>query len=126
MKTQKKKNLERNKQILIRFTKEEYETFNKKAIDLNMTKSDLLRFLILLGREQNKSVLSDEEFEELISDIHNIGTRTNQIAKRANQTGNVTQNDLDELDVIYLDFIDIYRKWSNIIYDRGSNHDTTN
>lgn len=87
----------------------EYLELKKRSINSGLSVSDIIRLAL-----QNQSVKSNppREFYTSINKLNNIGNNINQIAKHANQTGEIYSNDLK----IYLKQInklidDIYIKF---------------
>lgn len=86
-------NRKRNRKLNIFLLDEEWELLNAKADELEMSKSEYIRNIILFGTAYKRSIFSKEETKEFIYEINRIGNNLNQIAYRAN-----TNKTIDEID----------------------------
>ena len=88
-------NLKRNKSINFRVTPEEYEMVKKRMGQTHVTnmRAYLLKMAVD-GRVINVEMESIKESNKL---LRNISNNVNQIATRANSTGNVYAADIDEI-----------------------------
>lgn len=85
----------RNKQIIIRVTEEEKRKIQKNMQKVGETKiNDFGRLLMLYGAIYAFDVT---KLSDLAYEINRVGNNINQIAKKANETGNVYKTDLDEI-----------------------------
>lgn len=82
----------RTRQKNIRITPEEEKTLRKKCFDLGIKESDYLRAII---NNYMPNIKLNEEVSKLTYEIRKIGININQIAKVANQTGNINVTYLD-------------------------------
>lgn len=99
--------MKRTRQKNIRITSDEEKILRKKCFDLGITESDFFRSLINDYMPNNKL---NEEINKLVYEIRKIGVNINQIAKVANQTGNINDVYLlhykKELDKLIIDIRD--------------------
>ena len=80
----------RNHSFHIWLSDEEYLDLKKRSLYSGLSVSDIIRLAL-----KGQSVKSNptREFYILLSKINNIGNNINQIAKHANQTGEIYYND---------------------------------
>ncbi len=88
-------NRKRNIQVKFRVDEKEYECIMKK-VQLSRKKSmaSYLRFIAITGRIMNIEL---EDIKILSANVGRISSSINQIAKRANATGNVYDEDIADL-----------------------------
>ena len=88
-------NRKRNIQVNFRVDEKEYECIMKK-VQLSRKKSmaSYLRFIAITGRIMNIEL---EDIKILSANVGRISSSINQIAKRANATGNVYDEDIADL-----------------------------
>ena len=85
----------RSKFIKFRVSEEEYEAIERKfRVSRLSSKSEFIRLMIFEGIIVHFSEKDLNEMQRLLS---NIANNINQIAVRANSTGNVYADDLDEI-----------------------------
>ena len=85
----------RSKFIKFRVSEEEYEAIERKfRVSRLSSKSEFIRLMIFEGIIVHFSEKDLNEMQRLLS---NISNNINQIAVRANSTGNVYADDLDEI-----------------------------
>lgn len=85
----------RNKQILLRFSEEEFQIFKEKK-----EKTKLRNYTDFVLRAVYKLpvfVVDVKPILEVSQEINYIGNNINQIAKIANTTGNIYENDIKDL-----------------------------
>lgn len=89
----KKDNRERVHQV--RLSQEEFDAIERKFKNSGMkSKSAFVRAMILEG---HLVYFSENELKEIHRLMNNIAFNVNQIARRANSTGNVYENDLADI-----------------------------
>ena len=88
-------NRKRNIQVKFRVDEKEYECIMKK-VQLSRKKSmaSYLRLMAVTGRIMNIEL---EDIKILSANVGRISSSINQIAKRANATGNVYEEDIADL-----------------------------
>ena len=84
----------RDKRIELKLSDSEYAEIEKKAELAGLTRTQLIRMLIM-GEEIRAK--PPEEYLKLVREINAIGNNINQIAKHANETGAVYKSDVEEL-----------------------------
>lgn len=85
----------RKKQIRVHLSEEEYNLLERKCNECNMNKSDFIRQEIIC----NGTIIIYQPFaiKEVCKEISAIGNNINQIARKANETHCVKQDDVDML-----------------------------
>ncbi len=91
MKNEKPKGRVRNKKFNFYVTEKEEEFIRDKAKYLDMTISRYLRTCAM------ETVIIKKDFNEVFYNLNKIGTNINQIAKKVNTSGVITERDFDEL-----------------------------
>lgn len=85
----------RDEVIYLRLTKEEKEEIIKKMQSIRMTNlNDFVRKILLMGTAIR---VDTNGLNNLAYEVNKVGNNINQITRLANQRGNVTLNDIDEL-----------------------------
>lgn len=92
---------ERNLEFHIRFNDIEYDKLEEMSLKSKMTKSDVIRNLILEKEIKEKP---GYEFYEVMKELSKIGVNLNQIAYRANKTNSIDKNYYKELADEWLEF----------------------
>lgn len=92
---------ERNLDFHIRLNDIEYDKLEEMSLKSKMTKSDVIRNLILEKEIKEKP---GYEFYEVMKELSKIGVNLNQIAYRANKTNNIDKNYYKELADEWLEF----------------------
>ena len=96
----------RNRKNLVRFfvNEKELAIIEKRAKQMKMkSKSEYLRQIAVNG----KVVTFDGiDFKKCYNEIHKIGVNINQMAKVANQTGNIYKDDVEMMKQGYVSFRD--------------------
>ncbi len=88
-------NRTRNKQIILRFTKDEAEYFkNYKAKSQISAYSD---FVLHLLTHSQLFVIDTKPLLNVANEINKIGININQIAKAVNINGNIYKNEIEDL-----------------------------
>ena len=104
----------RNEVIYLRLTKDEKDKIVEKMKSIGMTNiNDFVRKILLLGTVIR---VDTNGLNNLAYEVNKVGNNINQITKLANQRGNVTLNDIDELNknLIYINsFIENFYKKIN-------------
>ncbi len=92
---------ERNLEFHIRLNDIEYDKLEEMSLKSKMTKSDVIRNLILEKEIKEKP---GYEFYEVMKELSKIGVNLNQIAYRANKNNSIDKNYYKELANEWLDF----------------------
>lgn len=92
---------ERNLEFHIRLNDIEYDKLEEMSLKSKMTKSDVIRNLILEKEIKEKP---GYDFYEVMKELSKIGVNLNQIAYRANKTNNIDKNYYKELADEWLEF----------------------
>lgn len=88
-------NRSRSHQILFRVSDEEYKIIRRKMIMSRMRNREaFIRKMLIEGVIIN---VDTAPLEEIFYEMHKIGVNVNQIAKVANTTGTISQDELTEL-----------------------------
>lgn len=98
-------NRKRNRKLNIFLLDEELELLNAKADELEMSKSEYIRNIILFGTAYKRSIFSKEETKEFIYEINRIGNNLNQIAYRANANKTIDEIDFQNLYDNYVELL---------------------
>lgn len=98
-------NRKRNRKLNIFLLDEEWELLNAKADELEMSKSEYIRNIILFGTAYKRSIFSKEETKEFIYEINRIGNNLNQIAYRANANKTIDEIDFQNLYDNYVELL---------------------
>ena len=90
-----KKKDNRERVLQVRLSQEEFDAIERKFKNSKMkSKSTFVRAMILEG---HLVYFSENELKEIHRLMNNIAFNVNQIARRANSTGNVYENDLADI-----------------------------
>lgn len=89
---------------------EEYEVLEVKAAEAGLTRSDLLRRLILFGSAAQKSLFTKEDADAILFQLNRIGNNLNQIAWRANTLKGADKATLDDLSKNYDDILSEFER----------------
>ncbi|MCM1184901.1 MAG: MobC family plasmid mobilization relaxosome protein [Lachnospira sp.] len=73
-------------------TEEEYKKIKEKVAEAGISQQQFL-----LKTALNKEIVHIKEFQELIFQIKKIGTNINQIARKANETGHISEAEIKEV-----------------------------
>jgi len=82
----------RTRKMTFRLTDEEYKRIKAKVDEARISQQQFL-----LNTALNKEIVHIKEFQELIFQIKKIGINVNQIAKRTNETGHISEADMEEV-----------------------------
>jgi hypothetical protein len=88
-------NLKRNKNITFRVTEQEYDMVHKRMAQTKI--NNLRAYLLKMAIDGRVIHIEMESIQERNKLLRNISNNVNQIAVRANSTGNVYAADLDEI-----------------------------
>lgn len=95
-----KRNRLRNNQINIFLSDEELETFKLKCEELELSKSEYIRQIILFGQIVESKKLDKIEMDKmqnLMYELNRIGNNINQIAFKVNAKNEILSNDILEV-----------------------------
>ncbi len=84
--------IHRTRKMTFRLTEEEYKIIKAKVAEAGISQQQFL-----LKTALKKEIVHIKEFHELIFQIKKIGINVNQIAKRANETGHISEADMEEV-----------------------------
>ncbi|MCM1092050.1 MAG: MobC family plasmid mobilization relaxosome protein [Muribaculum sp.] len=73
-------------------TEEEYRQIKKKVAEAGISQQQFL-----LKTAMNKEIIHIKEYQELIFQIKKIGININQIARKANETGHISEADMEDM-----------------------------
>lgn len=82
----------RTRKMTFRLTEDEYNTIKDKVIEAGTSQQ---KFLLQMALE--KEIIHIKEYQDLIFQIKKIGTNINQIARKANETGFVSDEDIAQI-----------------------------
>ena len=88
-------NRKRNVQIKFRVTKEERSLIEEKM--KQVPTSNMEAYLRKMAIDGYIIQIDHNDIKEMTAELQKIGVNINQIAKRANATGNVYQEDIEEI-----------------------------
>ena len=93
--TMEKQNRNRSRQIIFRVTEDEYRIIRRKMIMSRMSNREaFIRKMLIEGVIVN---VDTEQLEDIFYEMHKIGVNINQIAKVANTTGTISNQEFEEL-----------------------------
>lgn len=98
----------RNRTFLIRLNGEEYEVIKKRAEKLNMRFAVYVRHIAVQGEMKCFDLA---ELREVTRPFRMIGNELNQIAKKANETGEVTAKAVEEVREQYARLEKVFEKY---------------
>ena len=101
---------EKNRMIAIRLNEKDYNYFKENAEKVNLSLTDY--FVELLYKQNIK--ITHIDTKELETELKKQGNNINQIAKKLNETGLCTKEEIEEIKTKYL-FI---QRLLNEIYDK--------
>lgn len=81
----------RTRKMTFRLTEDEYNTVKDKV-----TESGISQQKFLLQTALEKEIIHIKEYQDLIFQIKKIGVNINQIARRCNETGVISNTDISE------------------------------
>ena len=82
----------RTRKMTFRLTEDEYNTVKDKVIESGLSQQ---KFLLQTALE--KEIIHIKEYQDFIFQIKKIGININQIARRCNETGFISDTDLLDL-----------------------------
>ena len=82
----------RTRKMTFRLTEDEYNTVKDKV-----TESGISQQKFLLQTALEKEIIHIKEYQDLIFQIKKIGVNINQITRRCNETGFVSDTDISEV-----------------------------
>lgn len=82
----------RTRKMTFRLTEEEYKIIKEKVSESGISQQQFL-----LKTALGKEIIHIKEFQELIFQIKKIGININQIARHANETGIVSEEEIAEI-----------------------------
>lgn len=102
----------RNKQITLRFDDEQMKVLLEKVKDAGTSREEYIRTLIALSVVEPKKrfEISDLDFEKLITEMHLIGDKINQVAKDVNARKRTQKKDVELLREYYFELLQLYEK----------------
>ena len=92
---------ERNVEFHIRLSDIEYDKLEEMSLKSKMTKSDVIRNLIIEKEIKEKPGI---EFYEVMKELSKIGVNLNQIARRANQNNSIDKEYYKQLATEWQEF----------------------
>lgn len=84
--------IHRTRKMTFRLTEEEYKKIKEKVTEAGISQQQFL-----LKTALNKEIIHIKEYQELIFQIKKIGTNINQIARKANETGHISEADMEDM-----------------------------
>lgn len=90
----------RNRKVTVRFTEEEFQYLSKFGDNL----SDVIRDVFIKTFKQKNIVINTKKDLRFIGAINSIGVNVNQITKKYNTTGGLSNLDIDKLEY-YLEYL---------------------
>lgn len=90
----------RNRKVTVRFTEEEFQYLSKFGDNL----SDVIRDVFIKTFKQKNIVINTKKDIRFIGAINSIGVNVNQITKKYNTTGGLSNLDIDKLEY-YLEYL---------------------
>ncbi|WP_312279733.1 plasmid mobilization protein [Oscillibacter sp.] len=97
----------RKKQMIVRLLEEENEVLCMKAEEAQMSKAEYLRNVILYGAAHKTTYFSAENQKKIIMEMSCIGNNINQIARIANSTKTVNQDEIESIETAVYDLNDL-------------------
>lgn len=98
----------RDRTLLIRLNSDEYEVIQKKAEKMNIRVAVYVRQMAVQGQLVTYNLA---DFRETTRPFRSIGNELNQIAKKANETGQVTAEMVEEIREQYAKLERIFEKY---------------
>ena len=98
----------RNRTFLIRLNDDEYEVIKKRAEKLNMRFAVYVRYIAVQGEMKCFDLA---ELREVTRPFRMIGNELNQIAKKANETGEVTAKAVEDVREQYARLENVFEKY---------------
>ena len=88
-------------------TEKENALLSKSAYELNMSKGEYLRNLILYGSSKPESIFSVEDQKQIVSKLKEIGETINVIARQTCLVSEITQDEVEALHHSYHMLMDL-------------------
>lgn len=98
---------QRERRLNLYLFDEEYAILDAKADELQMSKSEYVRNIILFGTAFPKTVFNDEIGQKLIYEINRIGNNLNQITLKVNTYNNFDDTNYKELYHLYMELLGV-------------------
>lgn len=90
----------RNRKITVRFTEEEFQFLSK----FGDNKSDIIRDVFIKTFKKKDIIINTNKDPRFVFAINKIGININQITRKFNETGRLSNLDIDKLDY-YLEYL---------------------
>lgn len=90
----------RNRKVTVRFTEEEFQFLSK----FGENKSDVIRDVFIKTFKKKDITINTNKDPRFVFAINKIGVNINQITKKHNETGRLSNLDIDKLDY-YLEYL---------------------
>ena len=100
----------RDRDLHLRLSDIELITLERKARELNVSKSTVLRLLIMDGMAARTTNFSTEETKALLFELNRIGNNINQIAYRVNAKNLFGIDEVEHLKHLYEGVLDAFSK----------------
>ena len=97
--------------LFLYLLEEEKVMLDKKADEAGMSKSELIRNLIMYGAAYERHKFSNEYARKILYEINRIGNNLNQIAYVANNTKYFSQDEFDKMVKSYNDLLRYYTEY---------------
>lgn len=117
----------KNKSYLVRFTEEEFASFEKLAEEYNVTKQRLITSLITLNIPPPPL---NEDFYSVLKELRYIGNNLNQIARVANTTKDINYAEYKQYaDMVVSEILNIKQtiarpvQFEKVVMQDGDNKD---
>jgi Ribbon-helix-helix protein, copG family. len=98
----------RKRNLTVFLSDEERAMLDAKADDLDLSKAEYIRDIILFGSIQERTVFSREEAQSILSKLKGVGDNVNELAREANITRIVDYNIYSKLVENYMELLSIY------------------
>lgn len=105
---EKKANRFRDKQLIVRLSKQEYDILQVKAEIADKSKSDFVRDIALYGEIKSKPIWYNVDFKKLLYEINRIGNNLNQIAYNSNLKKSTGREEIYALREQYESLLSLY------------------
>ena len=115
-------NRSRTERVNVWLLPEEADMLLKNSMELNLSKSDYIRKLILYGAVVGQHpVIDQEQGKKLLYEINKIGVNINQIAYQSNKKNSVSDSDWQKLHRMYLELLASVGKLLGLEEDEWNN-----
>ena len=104
------KHRSRKRQITLRFDEKAMKILDEKVKEAGTSREQYIRDMISSSEVTQKKRLeiSDSDYEKLMTDLHSVGDKINQIARNVNARGRTEKADADLLQEYYYELIKLY------------------